>query len=98
MRRVYGELQEKGMRFKHLFEMVEASDFLTGRDERQWYGCGFDWILRKGNLVKILDGNYTNDRMQRKRSDKTYPSGYEPSFDLPAFEKSTLEVPVFEAE
>lgn len=45
--------------FKKLFEMVESSDFLTGRSGR-WNGCGFDWILQSSNLVKILEGNYIN--------------------------------------
>lgn len=45
--------------FKKLFETVESSDFLTGRSGK-WNGCGFDWVLNPSNLVKILEGNYTN--------------------------------------
>jgi hypothetical protein len=40
-----------------LFETVEQSDFLTGRNGA-WNGCGFDWMLKSTNLVKILEGNY----------------------------------------
>ena len=40
-----------------LFHAVEDSDFLTGRSG-SWTGCGFDWILKPANLVKILEGNY----------------------------------------
>ncbi|MNP53901.1 hypothetical protein D3C76_1484160 [compost metagenome] len=39
--------------------MVEASDFLTGRDGK-WGNCGFDWIIKESNYIKILEGNYAN--------------------------------------
>ena len=48
-----------------LFRAVEDSDFLTGRG-CSWYGCGFDWILKPQNLVKITEGNYAN---KSKRKD-----------------------------
>ncbi len=44
-----------------LFSKVESSDFLTGRDGR-WANCGFDWILKESNYIKILEGNYDNKR------------------------------------
>ena len=43
------------------FEKAEASDFLTGRNGG-WAGADFDWILRPTNIVKILEGNYDNER------------------------------------
>lgn len=43
--------------FEDLFRLVEASDFLSGRS-RKWK-ASFDWILKPSNLVKILEGNYT---------------------------------------
>lgn len=42
-----------------LFDTAEASDFLTGRSGKVW-NCGFDWILKPANSVKILEGNYAN--------------------------------------
>lgn len=39
-----------------LFDMADASDFLT----KKWGKCGFDWILKPSNAVKILEGNYAN--------------------------------------
>lgn len=42
-----------------LFERAEASDFLSGRS-KQWTGCSFDWLLKPGNLIKVLEGNYDN--------------------------------------
>ena len=56
-------LKKNGLRFSQLFERVEASDFLTGRDDR-WDKCGFDWILKPANLQKILEGNYDNKQQQ----------------------------------
>lgn len=45
--------------FKAFFETVENSDFLTGRNGNGWQ-ANFDWVLKKSNLVKIAEGNYTN--------------------------------------
>lgn len=42
-----------------LFSKVESSDFLSGRDGK-WSNCGFDWILKESNYIKILEGNYDN--------------------------------------
>ncbi|MBD5367224.1 MAG: hypothetical protein HDR82_09570 [Bacteroides sp.] len=33
-----------------------ASDFLS----REWGKAGFDWIFKKANFIKILEGNYDN--------------------------------------
>lgn len=45
--------------FEQLFAKVEESDFLTGRNG-EWYGCGFDWIMKSANLIKVIEGNYDN--------------------------------------
>lgn len=47
------------MSFEGFFNLVESSDFLTGRNGK-WSGCGFDWILNPANLTKIIEGNYLN--------------------------------------
>lgn len=47
------------MTFEGFFNLVESSDFLTGRNGK-WSGCGFDWILQPANLTKIIEGNYLN--------------------------------------
>lgn len=41
------------------FEKAEASDFLKGKNDRNWT-ANFDWIMKDANLAKILDGNYDN--------------------------------------
>ena len=63
-------MEEKGKdcRFEDFFKKVEASDFLTGRDDQQWKGCGFDWILTASNMQKVLEGNYDNARRTGKRA------------------------------
>lgn len=43
---------------KGIFQMVEASDFLTGRSS-DWQ-ASFDWIFKPTNFRKIIEGNYKN--------------------------------------
>lgn len=43
------------------FRKAEASDFLSGRNGG-WNGANFDWVLNASNIVKILEGNYDNER------------------------------------
>lgn len=62
---------------KLFFEKVEASDFLCGRTVNQWTGCGFDWILKKSNLIKILEGNYDNQIKSKGKTNK--PDYYDTS-------------------
>ena len=55
--------------FKLMFEKVEASSFLKGKNNRDW-SANFDWMIKDANMAKILDGNYDNkDSMQRKVDD-----------------------------
>jgi len=39
--------------FQSVFGKIERSAFLSG-----WRGCGFDWVFKKANFQKILEGNY----------------------------------------
>ena len=66
--------------FAEYFAMVEASDFITGRSGK-WSGANFDWILKKSNLVKILEGNYANSRNEDARGT---------SFDINEFFEAAL--------
>lgn len=43
--------------FRTLFQKAEASDFLKGRNNRNWTAT-FDWMICDSNMAKILDGNY----------------------------------------
>ena len=42
-----------------IFAAAQESDFLSGRNKR-WDGCSFDWLLKKANVLKVLEGNYKN--------------------------------------
>ena len=43
--------------FKRLFEKTEASRFMKGANSRNWKAT-FDWLIKDGNIAKVLDGNY----------------------------------------
>ena len=45
--------------FQRLFEKAEASDFLKGRNKRDWTAT-FDWLICDSNMAKVLEGNYDN--------------------------------------
>ncbi len=51
--------------FQKLFEMAEGSNFLKGKNDRNW-SATFDWMMKDANFAKILDGNY---------QDKDRPTG-----------------------
>ena len=53
--------------FQKLFEMAEASDFLKGKNNRNW-SATFDWLVADSNMAKVLDGNYM-DRKSTKECD-----------------------------
>lgn len=52
--------------FKDVFERIEKSDFLSGRNGK-WTNCGFDWIFNPSNFVKIIEGNYDNNEKTPNR-------------------------------
>lgn len=49
------------------FLIAEASDFLTGRTDRSKWKADFDWLMKESNLVKVLEGNYTNPDKKKDR-------------------------------
>ena len=54
--------------FKTLFEKAEASDFLKGKNNKDW-AATFDWLIKDSNMAKVLDGNYDN-RSGTQKMDK----------------------------
>jgi len=42
--------------FVAVFGKIRASPFLRG--ERNWRGATFDWVMKKANFQKIIEGNY----------------------------------------
>lgn len=49
---------------KKAFELAEESDFLSGRSGS--WNASFDWLMNDTNLAKVLDGNYKNNRNDKK--------------------------------
>lgn len=44
--------------FVTVFNSVRSSPFLRG--DTGWRGCTFDWVFKKANFQKILEGNYND--------------------------------------
>lgn len=44
--------------FVTVFNNIEMSPFLRG--DAGWKGCTFDWVFKKANFQKILEGNYND--------------------------------------
>ena len=52
--------------FRKVFEKVENTAFLRGENERG-FRATFDWLIKDGNMAKVLDGNY-DDRTNKQRA------------------------------
>jgi hypothetical protein len=76
--------QFQDLNYAELFDRVERSDFLTGRNGK-WNGCTFDWLIRPDTVSKILNGNYDN------REEPVIPTAQPPSrhtsYDIRELEK-----------
>ena len=57
--------------FKKLFTMAEDSDFLKGKNDRNW-SATFDWLIKDSNMAKVLDGNYKNSTSKPKQSNNKF--------------------------
>ncbi|MGN1131857.1 MAG: helix-turn-helix domain-containing protein, partial [Ruminococcus sp.] len=80
------KLKEYGKTFEEFFRAVEESDFLSGRSGK-WTGCSFDWILKPLNMVKILEGNYTNQ--EGVSTFRGFSGGKNVSYDIDEYESSS---------
>ena len=45
--------------FEKLFTEAQASSFLHGDNARNWM-ADFDWLIKAGNMTKVLEGKYRN--------------------------------------
>ena len=45
--------------FQNMFNKAQASDFLKGKNNRDWQ-ANFDWLIKDTNFAKTLDGNFDN--------------------------------------
>lgn len=64
-----------------LFDMAQASDFLTGAGSKGWR-ADFDWILKPANAVKILEGNYRNRKNENEPDFSNMPKGYKGLYEF----------------
>ena len=46
--------------FRELFERAEASQFLKGKNARNWT-ADFNWLMNSENMAKVLEGKYDNN-------------------------------------
>ena len=56
--------------YKKAFQMVEESDFLSGRSGS--WKASFDWLLNESNLIKVLEGNYKNKQTTKIEIDPRF--------------------------
>lgn len=49
--------------FKRLFQIAEQSDFLKGKNGRDW-NADFDWMIKDSNMPKILEGKYLDRKKE----------------------------------
>lgn len=55
--------------YEKVFQMAQASDFLSGRNGK-WTGCSFDWLITESNMIKVLEGNYENKEQPKQGLNK----------------------------
>ena len=53
---------------KQLFKKAENSSFLKGANNRSW-SANFDWLIKDGNMAKVLEGNYDNKQSNNSKKD-----------------------------
>lgn len=88
LQNVTSSLQNSLHYFEYLFVKAESSDFLSGRkepsvDHSNWR-CNFDWLLKEKNRIKVLEGNYDNDKSRREVTHgerQTEPAGVVPGWE-----------------
>lgn len=68
---------------KEIFERAEASDFLKGRNHRNWKAT-FDWIIQPEHSAKVLNGNYNDSKNQS-------------SYDMKGFMEKAEKLPVYKS-
>lgn len=57
--------------FKKVFELAEGSDFLKGKNDRNWK-ANFDWLIAEKNMIKVLEGTYENKPDKKEKEDSIY--------------------------
>ena len=59
---INARIREHGMEMiNQVLEIAGRSDFLNGKNNHNWK-ANFDWIMKPLNFVKIMEGNYNNNK------------------------------------
>lgn len=77
--------------FQTLFTKAEASDFLKGKNNKDWQ-ANFDWLLKDSSMAKVLDGNYDNKPAAGKRQEPVpkWMSSTQQQYDFDEIEKDIV--------
>lgn len=51
--------------FITLFRKAQDSDFLRGKNDRNW-SADFDWLIKDANMAKVLEGKYDNKKPEHR--------------------------------
>ena len=71
-----------------VFLKAQQSDFLAGRRGR--WKAAFDWLLDESNMVKVLEGQYSNGPDENARSGTT--QGFNPSEYLKEIARGEINI------
>lgn len=75
---------------KLLFEKAEASDFLKGKNDRNW-SANFDWLMKDSNMAKVLEGNYDNKpNGKRKEAVPSWMNKEQREYDFDELERDLV--------
>ncbi len=72
----YKDFGEDG--FINMLEKASSSDFLNGQSGSGWK-ANFDWLIRPTNFIKVIEGNYDNEKQSlysRHKEGRNRPSHF----------------------
>lgn len=72
--------------FRVLFQKAEESDFLKGKNDRNWI-ASFDWMIKDSNMAKVLDGNYDNRKSNGSGKKRQLNSFEQRTYDYDALQR-----------
>ena len=55
-------------KWREVFLIVENSTFLSGKSEKPWKGCNLDWVVNPNNWIKIIEGNYSDEKKETNQN------------------------------
>lgn len=61
-------------------ESISNSSFLRGQNRKGWT-ITFDWLIKPNNFIKVLEGNYKDNDIEKKASNGNYTSNNSKRFN-----------------